>query len=103
GRPRPRNLPTHILRMEGKHPAPPQPCRIDEGDGVENERVAFPVSHRIPHVRDIELRLFVALAAIGRDDAIFAVTAAGVAAKIEEGDVVLRLVDASRRGPPPDP
>ena len=36
----------------------------------------------------------VALAAIGRDDAILAVSAPGIAARIEKGDVVLRLEDA---------
>jgi len=36
------------------------------------------------------------LAAVGRDDAIFAVTAAGIAAEVDERHVVRRLVDAPR-------
>src|SRR5690606_40781379 len=51
---------------------------------------------RIPEVRQLDL-LGVVLAAVGRDDAVLAVSAAGVAAEINEGDVVRRLVNAARR------
>src|SRR5262249_59198418 len=75
-------------------------CRSDEPDRVNDERVALPASHRMPQVRDIKLCVCTALAVIGWDDAIFAISAAGIAPLIDERDVILRLVDASGRALP---
>src|SRR5437667_415792 len=90
----------HLIGVE--ETAPPQPCRIDESDGVEHERVALPPSHGISQIRNIERGLCVVRAAIGRDHAILAVSAAGIASKIEKGNIPIRLVDASGRALPRD-
>src|SRR5262245_2634683 len=77
--------------------AAPDPRRVDEADRIEHERVAFPASDRVAHVVLLELRVFSALAVVGRDDAVLAVSAAGIAPHIEERDVVLSLPDSPRR------
>src|SRR5881628_139743 len=82
----------HLIGVE--ETAAPQPCRIDESDGVEHERVAVPASHGIPQIRDIERRLWGVRAAIGRDHAILAVSAPSIASKIEKGNIRIRLVDS---------
>src|SRR5262249_41769583 len=73
-----------------------EPCRVDERDGVEHERVAVPASHSIAQICDVELRVFSMRAAVGGDDAVLAVSATRIASRIDEGHVFICLVDTSR-------
>src|SRR5688572_33035296 len=38
----------HLVGMEV--PAAPDPCRVDEADGIEHERIALPASYRVAEV-----------------------------------------------------
>src|SRR6185295_8823036 len=57
----------------------------------------FPVSDRVAQILGLTRRPCVALAAVGRNDPVFAVAAAGIAAEINERDVLVGLVDPARR------
>src|SRR5215475_2418422 len=72
------------------------PCLVAERDRVEDERVAFPTSHRISEERDVVLRVLAVRPVVGRNDAILAVTAAGIASGVNKDDVLVRLQNPSR-------
>src|ERR1700733_1927087 len=52
----------HQLGVE--QAAAPQPRRIDERNGVDYQRIAFPTSHRIPHIRRLNRLFRVVLAVV---------------------------------------
>ena len=58
----------HLIGVE--ETAAPDPRRIDETEGVEHQRVAFPVPDGVPEIGIIGLRVFAVRAAIDRDYAI---------------------------------
>src|SRR4029077_3635777 len=54
-------------------------------------------SHGIPQIGELEIRVFGVLAVVRRNDAIFAVSTAGVATGIDKDHVFLRLDDSPGR------
>src|SRR5678815_1060268 len=77
--------------------AAPQPCRIDKRDGIQYQRVAFPSTHGVSEIGRLDRSLRIVLAVVGRNDAEFPVPPAGVTAGVDERDVAIGLIDASRR------
>src|SRR5580692_4878406 len=71
-----------------------QPGRIGERYLVEYQRIALPASHGVPQKQLVKLRILAVLAVIRRDDAILAVSAACIAARVDKRNVLVRLVDA---------
>src|SRR5262245_54641706 len=65
-----------------------KPCRIDERNRVDHQRVALPLSYAIPKIRCRSRRVRVVLTAVRWDHAIFPVSAAVVAKRIKQGNVV---------------
>src|SRR6185503_6089424 len=55
-----------------------KPCRIDEINGVDDERIPFPASYAVPIVKSLERQPRVPLATIRRDVAEFRRSAAVV-------------------------
>src|SRR5580700_2811427 len=82
--------------------ATPQPCAINERNGVEHQRVALPAPHRVPHILGLDSLLWVMLAVVGRNHAIFTVSASCIASRIEQDNIFVRLEDASRWALPRD-
>src|SRR6185503_4975846 len=81
-----------------KVPAAPDPCRVDEADGVEHERVALPVPHCVAEVLGRVSCVWAVLTSISRDHTKFRVSATRIGKlPVEESNVVLRLEDAPRR------
>ena len=80
----------HVAGME--ETAASQPCRIDEGNRVEHQRVALPVSNRVSKIRRLSRLVRIVFTAVDRDIAELPVSAAviGILA-IEEGDVLTGL------------
>src|SRR5688572_12243648 len=86
----------HLLGVEV--PAAPDPGRVDEADGVEHERIAVPLSHRVAEVLRRELRVLAVLAAVGGNNAELRHSSARIRKlSVEERDVVARLENAPRR------
>src|SRR3984957_10586567 len=79
-----------------KQAAASEPGGIDEVGGIDHQRVALPFTHRKPVVKFFNRVL--ARSAVGRDVAVFEVSAAVIAtSSIEEDDVGWRLDNAVRR------
>src|SRR5215475_2424622 len=70
-----------------------KPRRVDEVDGVDDERIPFPVADTLPIVRGQARHPRVPLAAIRRDVAEFLVSAAVIGIRVVEEDDVFILLD----------
>src|SRR6185436_11652882 len=78
-----------------------QPRRIDKVNGVDDERIAFPLTYAVPIVVGLARRPRVPLAAIGGNVAEFRGSAAVIGIRsVEEEDVVLLLDDPPGRAMP---
>src|SRR5215216_1481761 len=85
----------HLVGMEV--PAASDPCGVDEADGIEHERIAVPVPHRVAVVLVRIPRIGAVLAVVDRDHTKLGEAATRIGKlPVEEGNVVLRLVDAPR-------
>src|SRR6185295_1249416 len=67
----------HLVGM--KVTATPDPCRVDEADGVEHERIALPVSHRVAEVLVRVPGVRAVLAVVSRDHPKFRESSTGIA------------------------
>src|SRR5580698_1029071 len=86
----------HRIGME--ETAAREPRAVDERNGVEHQRIAFPVAHGVSIIRGLDGLLLVVLAAIRRDDTEFIISSAAIGVlAVEENDVVTRLDDAPGR------
>src|SRR5207253_7483134 len=89
----------HLIGME--ETAARQPGAVDERNGVEHQRVTLPAPYGVSHIRTLDGLLRIVLAAVGRNDAVFPVSAAAIGiSRVEKDNVVSRLDDASRRAVP---
>src|SRR5207237_8593091 len=86
----------HLIGME--EAAAREPCRINERDGVEHQRVGFPAPNGISVILGLDRLLRIVLAAVGRDDAIFPLSAAAIGRLgVAKDNVVSRLNDSCGR------
>src|SRR5262249_57042794 len=85
----------HMHLIGGEEATAPQPCRMEERDGVEHKRLALPTSYGISQICSLNCPLGIVLAVIGRDHGILAVSAASVASLIEKDYIPIRLDNAS--------
>src|SRR5262245_21346798 len=80
-----------------------KPCRIDERNRVDHQRVDLPLSDAVPKIGCLSGLVLIVLSAIRWDHAIFPVSAAVIAKRIKHGYVVYRVEDAAGLALPRNP